>query len=198
MRVPHMGEVCFFITPFGSEGSDTRRNSDRILDAIIRPAIGKLGYHLVRSDTLRTPDSIHPERLLQLAEAPLAIANLTGKNPTVFYQLAFRHTIEKPVVLMCAEGEALPFDPAHYRVIGFDLSDDDSIRRCSAALIDAIEANDDILTSDAHPLSKMIDIQQLRSTMVFTAEDVRKAFEKVPDLAHFRHYADDLRILIQR
>jgi DnaJ-like protein len=189
------GQECFVMMPFGDEGSDLRRDADRIVNEIIRPASAKFGYLLVRSDMIAASDSIHKDVIVRLADAPLAIANLTGKNPSVFYALAFRHTIEKPVILICAQGEMLPFDPTIYNVIWFDLSDDESITRCTEAIIQQIEASAETLKGYDNPISKMIDIQQLRSNMAFTAEDVRKAFEKLPDF-NVRPY--DLRMLIQR
>jgi hypothetical protein len=195
MLVQDAGEVCFVITPFGDEGSDIRRDSDLVVDQIIRPATQKFGYLIGRSDMIGTPDTIHKDVMVRLADAPLAIANLSGKNATVFYELAFRHTIEKPVILICAEGETLPFDASMTSVIWFDLGDDGTIQRCSEELVRRIEAYRETQKSDANPLSTIMDIQKLRSDMAFTAEDVRKAFEKLPD---FNERPYDLRILVQR
>ncbi|MEO8611761.1 MAG: hypothetical protein ABI690_27935 [Chloroflexota bacterium] len=198
MRVPNMGEVCFVLMPIGDEESDIRRDSDRVLNEIVRPAADRFGYHLVRSDNLLTPEVIHKDSISQLADAQLAIANLTGKNAKVFYELAFRHTLEKPVILICAQGEVLPFDPTIYNVIWFDLNDDASIARCTEAIIQRMEASAEALKSGDNPIAKLIDVQQLRANTAITVEDVRKAFEKVPDLAHFKNYTHDLKILVER
>lgn len=189
------GQVCFIITPSAAEGTDLRRESDRVVEQLIRPTVDKFGYFLTRSDTLGTPDALHDEAVQHLADAPLAIANLTGQNPSVFYGLAFRHTIEKPVILLCAKGETLPFDPQSGRVIWFDLADESCNQLCQDELEKQIQTTRDNQRINNNPLTALVDIQQVRANTPFTTEDVRAAFDKLPD---FNERPYDLRILVQR
>ena len=55
------------------------------------------------------------------------MADLTGHNPNVFYELAVRHAIEKPVIHVIERPWKIPFDVAGFRTIDFDLTDPDSI-----------------------------------------------------------------------
>ncbi|NOT05540.1 MAG: hypothetical protein HOP27_13160 [Anaerolineales bacterium] len=116
-------KTCFFIAPIGEEGSESRKWSDKVLNYIVAPAIRSLGYQKPeRSDTLSIPGSITLDIIHRLVEYDLVIADLTGRNPNVYYELAIRHASQKPVVHLIREGEDIPFDLKDSRTI--KISDD--------------------------------------------------------------------------
>lgn len=53
-------------------------------------------------------------------EATVLLADLTNKNPNVFYELRLAHAITKPAVLITASMEDVPFDLRSLRVIDYD------------------------------------------------------------------------------
>ena len=58
----------------------------------------------------------------------LVIADLTEENPNVFYELALRHSIRRPLVQIIEKGDTIPFDLVNYRtveVVDRDLKDVD-------------------------------------------------------------------------
>ena len=55
--------------------------------------------------------------------AKILVAELTGRNPNVFYELGLAHALEKPVVLVSSNQDDVPFDVQHIRVIYYDTSD---------------------------------------------------------------------------
>jgi hypothetical protein len=66
--------------------------------------------------------------LQAVQDAALVVADLTGHNPNVFYELAVRHAMEKPVIhLIDRRLSKIPFDVGGFRTIEFDLTDLDSI-----------------------------------------------------------------------
>jgi len=57
----------------------------------------------------------------------MVVADLTGHNANVFYELAVRHAARKPYVQMIQKGETIPFDVAGMRTIEVDHTDLDSV-----------------------------------------------------------------------
>jgi hypothetical protein len=51
------------------------------------------------------------------------VAELTTRNPNVFYELGLAHALDKPVVLVSSNEEDVPFDLKHIRVIYYDVTD---------------------------------------------------------------------------
>ena len=107
--------LCFFIAPIGDEGSEIRKRSDQILNHIVKPAVGEFGYTVVRADKIEQPGLITAQVIQHVLDDPLVVVDLTGHNPNVFYELAIRHVIRKPVVQIIASGDSLPFDVSQSR-----------------------------------------------------------------------------------
>ena len=55
--------------------------------------------------------------------AKVLLAEMTSRNPNVFYELGLAHALQKPVVLVSSNGDDVPFDLKHIRVIYYDVSD---------------------------------------------------------------------------
>jgi hypothetical protein len=112
-------KVCFVVAPIGGEKSKIRQRSDRVLQVIDR-ALKDLGYTTVRSDQIAEPGMISHRMIQLLVEAPLVVADLTGANPNVYYELAIRHAVHKPVIQIIAKGEKIPFDIQDMRTLQID------------------------------------------------------------------------------
>ena len=55
--------------------------------------------------------------------AKVLVAELTTRNPNVFYELGLAHALNKPVVLISRNEGDVPFDLQHIRVIYYDVED---------------------------------------------------------------------------
>lgn len=58
-----------------------------------------------------------------LNRAKVLVAELTGRNPNVLYELGLAHALHKPVVLISSNETDVPFDVRHVRVIYYELTD---------------------------------------------------------------------------
>jgi len=58
-----------------------------------------------------------------IIKAKVLIAELTTRNPNVYYELGLAHALRKPVVLISSNEEDVPFDLQHIRVIYYDVHD---------------------------------------------------------------------------
>ena len=156
--------ICFVIAPIGDEGSEIRRRSDQVLKHIITPAAYQCGYKTVRADTISEPGMITSQVIQHLVEDPLVIADLTGRNPNVFYELAVRHAVRKPCVQIIQMGEPIPFDVSQSRTIPVDHHDLDSVARCIEELVKQITVVEKDTTEIDTPITVAIDLQALRQS----------------------------------
>lgn len=155
---------CFVISPIGEPGSDTRKRSDQILRHVIKPAVADRGYTAIRADEIDKPGIITSQVIQRVVADPLVVADLTERNPNVFYELAVRHALKKPLVQLIKNGEAIPFDVAGTRTIQVDHHDLDSVENAKREIvtqIDALEKDPDDLET---PISVSLDLQLLRQS----------------------------------
>lgn len=137
---------CFLISPIGDAGSETRKRSDDLKKYIIEPVLKDLGIKLERADTLTNPGDITTKVIVKINEADLIIADLTDRNPNVFYELAISHALRKPVIHMIKKGQSVPFDIQQYNYISYDNNDLDMLEPSKEELkkqIESIQANPD-------------------------------------------------------
>ena len=111
-------KCCFVIMPFGGWLDD-------YYDDIYRPAISSAGFTPHRADDLFRPSAIINDIWNYTKEAKIVVADLTGKNPNVFYELGLAHALAKPVVLLAESMDDVPFDLRSLRVIVYDKNEPD-------------------------------------------------------------------------
>lgn len=107
---------CFIITPIGDEKDSIRRHIEGIIDAVIMPVMEN-DYDIQVAHRLFEMGSINKQIMELIYKSDLVIANLTGTNPNVMYELAFRHTLGLPVITIAEKGTKLPFDVSTERTI---------------------------------------------------------------------------------
>lgn len=118
---------CFIISPIGAEGTDVRKNADSTMKYIIEPVCQEKDYEAVRADKISSNGIITQEIIQHLLSDELAIADLTGKNPNVFYELAIRHTMNLPTIQITRDDlGTIPFDVSSVRTIGYGLNVDEA------------------------------------------------------------------------
>ena len=111
------GTPCFVMQPFdGYLGG--------YYEMIFKPAIEQAGLRAVRADDdIFATGKIMDQVWRGIRGATVLVAELTSKNPNVFYELGLAHALEKPVILVSSNQEDVPFDLRHIRTIFYDLND---------------------------------------------------------------------------
>jgi hypothetical protein len=155
---------CFIIAPIGEAESDTRKRSDQILRHVITPALMECGYKATRADQISEPGMITSQVIQRIVDDPLVVADLTDRNPNVFYELAIRHAIRKPLVQIIKKGEQIPFDVAGTRTIHVDHHDLDSVEQAKAEIIAQVKALEKNPANLETPISVSLDLQLLRQS----------------------------------
>jgi hypothetical protein len=118
----HFETTAFYITPIGEAGSEQRDHSDLFLGSIVEPALETLRLKVIRADQIDRPGVITKQVIEYLFKSRLVIADLSYHNPNVFYELAIRHMLRKPVVQLMRGVDRIPFDVNQVRTITVDTS----------------------------------------------------------------------------
>ena len=132
---PHKAS-CFIVMPFSQEWSaDVHR--------ILARACEAAGVRPVRGDDLFTPTDILEDIWQSINAADFVIADITGRNPNVLYELGIAHTLAKPVLILSRDAVDIPIDLATRRVILYgqkaDAWREDLARMMSEAIAKVVE-----------------------------------------------------------
>jgi hypothetical protein len=108
-----MDRLCFVMMPFGRkrDGKGREIDFDAVYGQIVLPAITDAGLEPVRAGEDAIGGLIHKPVLERLILCDVVIADLTGAEPTVYYELGIRHGIRpRSTILLSGEGAPLPLD----------------------------------------------------------------------------------------
>lgn len=108
--------------PFGRKTDAAGRTTDfdAVYREIIAPAVLAAGLEPIRADEERVGGTIHKPMFERLMLCDYAIADITGANPNVFYELGIRHAMRpRSTIILFAEGTTLPFDIALLRGVAY-------------------------------------------------------------------------------
>jgi hypothetical protein len=110
-------DTCFVMMPFADPVGGYYKS-------IYEPAIEKAKLTAIRADAdLYGTGKIVDQIWDGINSARVLVAELTGRNPNVLYELGIAHAIHKPVVLVCSNESDVPFDLRHVRVIYYEMRD---------------------------------------------------------------------------
>jgi hypothetical protein len=112
-------DTCFVMMPFSEPIGG-------YYDILYKPAIEKSKLKPDRADSdIYGTGKIIDQIWKGINSARVLLAELTGRNANVLYELGLAHALHKPVVLICAKAneEDVPFDLRHVRAVYYDKDD---------------------------------------------------------------------------
>lgn len=107
---------CFVIMPFGGHYDVCYKN-------VIREAVLSQNIIPIRGDDIYSTGEIAQEIFESISKSVILIADVTGKNPNVNYELGAAHALNKPVVIISQSIDDIPFDYRHRRSIIYNIND---------------------------------------------------------------------------
>lgn len=116
---------------------------DHVYHRAIRPgaeaAAGEVGVEMSvkRADEYTSPSHITRDIIETLCHCNCAVADLTGGNPNVFYELGVIHAMGDKTVLIAQNLDRLPFDLRDYRVLPYS-TDEAGLTRLRAELAESL------------------------------------------------------------
>jgi hypothetical protein len=119
---------CFVIMPFGNSRVDPEnaRKLDSIYSQWIKPTVEsisipgsneKITCH--RADKTYKPGEIITHVIENLVSSDIVVADLSGRNPNVFYELGVRHAVSNNCILIANDLDDIPFDLRPLRTITY-------------------------------------------------------------------------------
>lgn len=104
---------CFYLCPFTDPFNTIYK------DHIIK-SLESVGFTINRADEIFGTQPIIEDIWEEINCASIIIADVTGKNPNVMYEIGLAHTVGKPVIILSQTIDDVPFDLRHYRCIIYD------------------------------------------------------------------------------
>ena len=175
-------KTCFVITPIDEEGTEIRKRADQLLKHIVGPVTESMGYAAIRADLIPQPGVITRQVIQGGIDSSIVIADLTGHNPNVFYELAVRHAVKRPYVQMIDSKEQIPFDIADTRTIIFDIHDMDSVEAAKQKLTNQIRSIEGGKAEVDNPVSMAVDLKILKESQNPTQRSLAELTEAIAEI----------------
>lgn len=104
---------CFYLGPFSETFNIIYRDH-------IVTAVKSQGFTIERADEIFGTQPIIEDIWEAINSASLVLADVTGRNPNVMYEIGMAHTVGKAVIIITQNIDDVPFDLKHYRCIIYD------------------------------------------------------------------------------
>lgn len=150
---------CFVLMPFDSAFDD-------VYQLGIKEACSEVGAFCERVDEQIFHESILDRIYNQIAKSDVVIADMTGRNANVFYEVGYAHALGKRTILLTKKADDIPFDLKHFPHIVYGNS--------IAALRDDLKTRVDwcIQNPPETAESGTVDIELFLGTNNLSADDV--------------------------
>jgi hypothetical protein len=170
--------------PFGGQ-------FDVYYELIYKPAVAGVGLRPIRADSLFGSRAIIQDIWALTKTAAVILADLTSRNPNVFYELGLAHALGKPVCLVSNTTEDIPFDLRHLRVTlytkdhpawGEELKSE--VQKSLASVLENPEAAGSYVFLESHVASSSLNHQDYADSFEYRIPN-RELAEKLAERAEF-------------
>jgi hypothetical protein len=103
----------FVVMPFGGR-------FDAVYHDAIRPALEAAGWVCQRADEMRRAHEILDVILEGIHVSDLIVADLSDRNPNVFFEVGYAQALGRPTILLAQSMEDVPFDLRSHQVLVYE------------------------------------------------------------------------------
>jgi nucleoside 2-deoxyribosyltransferase len=114
IELGELDQSCFIVMPFNAIFSTQ-------YERVIRPAVEESGLRCIRGDEIYSKPRIMDDIWKSIRASRFVIAELTGKNPNVFYEVGLAQAVGKPVIIITRDENDVPFDLKALRYLYYDV-----------------------------------------------------------------------------
>jgi len=118
IQLGELKNACFVVMPFDSL-------FEREYTRVIKPAVESVGLECVRGDEIYSEQSIVQDIWKATRTCRVVVAELSGRNPNVMYEVGLAHALGKPIVLLTRNQADVPFDLKALRYVFYDTDNPD-------------------------------------------------------------------------
>ncbi len=179
----------FVLMPFQKEFDDVYKLG-------IKVACDNAGAYAERVDEQLFQDSILQRVYNQIAKADIIVADMTGRNPNVFYEAGYAHALGKHVILLTQNTDDIPFDLKHYPHIIYEGRITDLIPELQKRVKWAIENPEEHRDSEQPPIEICVGGVSIRNNPVFEIEEYHSSGVQHFNLQFDAHNQDNARIQV--
>lgn len=115
IKLTHDPLTAFMILPFTP-------HYDRFFENVIKPITKLKDVVIKRCCDIMAPTSIYQDIITELKRSDIIIADITERNPNVFYEVGYAHALQKEIILLSERTQLapIPFDIQSNRVVVYD------------------------------------------------------------------------------
>lgn len=108
-------DECFVIMPISDQPGYDASHFTKVYEDIFKPACEAAGYKANRADDVKESNLIHLDILKRVVHSPMAICDLSSRNPNVLFELGLRQAFDRPTILVKDKETPEIFDIAPIR-----------------------------------------------------------------------------------
>jgi hypothetical protein len=110
-------DLCFVLMPL-------KEPFIRIFNEHVKPTIESMEFKVTKADDIFASHVIIDDIWALINQARFIVADVTGKNANVFYELGIADTTGKEIIILTQNEEDIPFDLTHRRYLKYTDNDE--------------------------------------------------------------------------
>ena len=115
-----MSKKCLVISTVYEEGTRERNSFDDKLRYMIKPVLSELEYQMILADERYIVGMISAKTIKEIINADIMIADISDNNPNIFYEIAIRNSLNKPLIILKQPAQGQLFEINKERILSVD------------------------------------------------------------------------------